>query len=52
MILSQHYNHNPNHYKFARRIDSPSPIEDCGKRGDRLVGVVSVVLGLILLVVL
>jgi hypothetical protein len=48
MILSSCYEHNPDHFKFPRRLATFEPIEDCGGRGDKLVGVVAVILALIL----
>lgn len=52
MILSSGYSHNPNHFKFPRKMDSFEAIEDCGGKGDRIVGWVSVILALILVLCL
>ncbi len=49
LILGSHYSHDPRHFRFARQMDSFSPIEDCGERGDRIVGLVSVVIVLMLI---
>lgn len=49
MILGSHYSHDPRHFRFARQMDSFSPIEYCGERGDRIVGWVSVVIALLLI---
>lgn len=51
IILSSTYSHNPNHFRFPRRMESFEPIEDCGKKGDRLVGYVSVILALVLVLI-
>lgn len=50
-ILSKGYSHDPNHFKFPRRLATFEPIEDCGESGDRIVGWVSVILALILVLI-
>ena len=50
MNIGNLYSHDPRHYWFARQMDSFSPIEDCGARGDKIVGWVSVIIAVVLVV--